>query len=125
MMGARGDQLDQETAQRVPDQKRRPVQLGDERHQVGGVVTKAQRCNLAGTLMYRQFMMAQRWGMHREATFFEGRPSEGPLLPAAPRAVNQNDVLALRHATRLTANGPLTVTTSELPRRHRRLLSAT
>jgi hypothetical protein len=51
MVGSRGDQLDHETAQRVPDQKRWRVERGDECRQVVGVVTKAQRCDLAGPLI--------------------------------------------------------------------------
>jgi hypothetical protein len=100
VVGSRRDQLDHETAQRVPDQKWWRVQRGDECHQVVGVVTKAQWCNLAGTLVQGQLMMAQRRGMHRVATLFESSPSGSPLLPAAPRAVNQNDVLGVGHETK-------------------------
>ena len=97
MGGSRGDQLDHKTTQRVPDQKRWHVERGDECHQIVDVVTKAQRCDLASPPHPRQFMMAQRRGMHRIATLFEGSPGGGPLLSTAPRAVNQNNVLGVGH----------------------------
>jgi hypothetical protein len=97
MVGSRRNQLDHQTAQRVPDQKWWRVQRGDKCHQVVGVVTKAQWCDLAGTLVQGQLMMAQRRRMRRVTTFFESSPAGGPLLPSAPRTVNQNDVLDVRH----------------------------
>src|ERR1700686_743464 len=89
--------LDHEAAQRVPNQKWWRVQRGDECHQVVGVVTKAQWCDLAGTLVQGQLMMAQRRGMHRVAALFESSLRGSPLLPPTPRAVNQNDMLGVRH----------------------------
>jgi hypothetical protein len=97
MVCSRGDQLDDETAQRVPDQKWWRVQRSDECHQVVGVVTKAQWCDHAGTLVQGQLMMAQRRGVHRVATRLESSPGRRPLLPSTPRAVNQNDVLGVGH----------------------------
>jgi hypothetical protein len=100
VVGSRGDQLDHETAQRVPNQKRRPVQGGHECHQVVGVVPKAQRCDLAGAFVQWQFMMAQRRGMHRVATLLEGSPGGSPLRASAPRAVNQDNVPSVGHETK-------------------------
>jgi hypothetical protein len=42
MASSGGDQLDHEAAQRVPHQKWRGIQRGDECHQVVGVIAKAQ-----------------------------------------------------------------------------------
>ena len=118
------NQLDHEAAQRVPNQKWWRVQRGDECHQVVGVVTKAQWCDRAATLVQGQLMMAQRRAMHRVATLFEGGPGGSPLLPAAPRAVNQHDVLGVGHETKGDSQWPRrAVRTSELPLRSYRLVS--
>ena len=97
MLGAGGDQLGYQAAERVAQDQRRRVKRLDERDEIVGVVAQADRPDLLGAFLERQVVKPQRRRVHGVAALLELRAGVGPTVAAQPRAVDENDVLGVGH----------------------------